>query len=215
MPTPAPQLTFYFDIISPFAYLAFHRLLHSPLHAYTTYTPSFLSGIMVATSNRPPLTVPLKGAYIFHDLVRQAGRYGIPLLPAGKPANFPVSTLYAMRVLCAVPEGRVVEVAERLFHVFWVQGRGVEREEVVKEVVEQVLGREAWEQVEKRIRTEGKKKLAENTDEAVRKGAFGMPWFVVTDANGKEDVYWGFDHLDEVAACMGLAMESRDGESKL
>jgi len=180
MPPPPqlPQLTIYIDLISPFAYLAFQRLLHSPLHPYTIYVPAFLSGIMKATSNRPPLAVPLKGDYVFHDLKRQAKRYGIPLRPDGKPKNFPVNTLYAMRVMCVLPEERVAEVMEKLYDAFWVQGKGIEREEVVDEIVEGVLGREAWEGVKAQVETVGKGKLVENTEEAVRKGAFGMPWFV-------------------------------------
>jgi 2-hydroxychromene-2-carboxylate isomerase len=175
---PAPKLTVYIDLLSPFAYLAFQRVQRSPLRGHTDFVPAFLSGIMLATSNRPPLTVPLKGAYVFHDLKRQAARYDIPLLPSGKPKNFPVSTLYAMRVLCALPDERRVDVTAKLYEAFWVHGREIEREDVVDEVVERALGRDVWQQVKPRIATVGKKRLLENTEEAVSKGAFGMPWFV-------------------------------------
>jgi len=54
---------------------------------------------------------------------------------------------------------------------------------------------------------EAKKKLAEANEEALGKGAFGVPYFVATDAEGKEEAYWGFDHLGQVMAHLGLEKE--------
>lgn len=214
---PAPKLTAYIDLVSPFAYLAFQRVQRSPLRGHTDFVPAFLSGIMAATANQPPLAVPLKGAYVFHDLKRQAARYDIPLRADGKPKNFPVSTLYALRVLCALPDDETrVAVTAKLYEAFWVHGREIEREDVVDEIVERALGRDAWQQVRPRIATIGKKKLRENTEEAVSKGAFGMPWFVgrfpcPPDAARKMDVLTECGQCPTPAArkmCIGVSIIS-------
>lgn len=46
--------------------------------------------------------------------------------------------------------------------------------------------------------------LMSNTDRAFKEGAFGLPWFVCTDANGKTEGFWGIDHLGQVADFLGL-----------
>merc|ERR1712070_1322164 len=35
-------------------------------------------------------------------------------------------------------------------------------------------------------------------------GAFGLPWFVATDAQGRKEGFWGFDHLGQVVDHLGL-----------
>jgi 2-hydroxychromene-2-carboxylate isomerase len=42
---------------------------------------------------------------------------------------------------------------------------------------------------------EGKELLGKNTDRALADGAFGLPWFVATDREGKTETFWGVDHL--------------------
>jgi 2-hydroxychromene-2-carboxylate isomerase len=178
-----PHLTIYLDILSPFAYLLFTRVLESPLAPHAHVVPIFLGGLMNLTTNRPPLDVPLKGTYIFHDFKRQARRYNIPLLPAGMPDPFPFNTLHAMRAVCAIEdEAERLRVLEALFKAVWVEGRGA-GEDVLREAVG-----EKWAEVEARIETIGKKLLTENTEEAVKSGAFGVPWVVgkLSRARGEE-----------------------------
>jgi 2-hydroxychromene-2-carboxylate isomerase len=46
--------------------------------------------------------------------------------------------------------------------------------------------------------------LMSNTDRAFQEGAFGLPWFVCTDSNGKTEGFWGVDHLGQVADFLSL-----------
>ncbi|KAF8250961.1 putative 2-hydroxychromene-2-carboxylate isomerase [Wilcoxina mikolae CBS 423.85] len=196
-----PNITLYIDLVSPFAYLAFHLLHRSPLLKITTINPVFLGGIMRETSNRPPLAVPLKGEYTFHDLHRQARIHNIPICPT-KPEGFPLNTVLAQRALCMLQkQEEFVEAVRALYEAHWVHGRRVDDEGVVRGVLEGVLGREKAERVLEQAKgEEAKKKLTENTKEAVGKGCFGLPWFVVRNRKGQEDVWWGFDHLKQVEA---------------
>lgn len=52
-----------------------------------------------------------------------------------------------------------------------------------------------------------KQALESVTKEAVDSGAFGMPWFVGEDAEGKKDGFFGFDHLGVLVKHLGLKGE--------
>ena len=61
------KLDFYFDFGSPAAYLAYTQLskLAADTGAQIELKPILLGGIFQATGNRPPISVPLKGQYLF------------------------------------------------------------------------------------------------------------------------------------------------------
>lgn len=90
-------LDLYFDIVSPYAWIAFEvgfslfilQTLHfqsflryaSKLPVEIRFKPFHLAGIMKASQNRPPATVPAKGIQLIKDL-EYLGRYwGIPIHP--------------------------------------------------------------------------------------------------------------------------------------
>ncbi len=52
--------------------------------------------------------------------------------------------------------------------------------------------------------TTGKQALIANTDQAFDAGAFGLPWMVCTNAQGKTEGFFGVDHLGQVAQFLGL-----------
>ena len=69
---------FYFDFGSPAAYLAWTQLpnICAETGARLALKPVLLGGVFQATGNRAPMTVPLKGSYLFVDLARFARRCG-------------------------------------------------------------------------------------------------------------------------------------------
>ena len=88
---------FYFDFGSPAAYLAYTQLpkLARETGAEVVMKPMLLGGVFQATGNRPPISVPLKGNYLFKDLDRYARRYDVPL---NMNPHFPINTVTLMRV---------------------------------------------------------------------------------------------------------------------
>src|SRR5262245_26503251 len=68
---------FFYDFTSPTAYLAWTQLpkIAARTNAKLVYRPMFLGGVMQATENRPPGTVPAKGKWMAQDLARWAKRY--------------------------------------------------------------------------------------------------------------------------------------------
>ncbi|KAL8867497.1 MAG: hypothetical protein Q9174_005627 [Haloplaca sp. 1 TL-2023] len=54
-----PQLVLYVDIVSPFAYLAYYVIRHSPVFAQCSvdYVPVFLGGIIKDVGTTPPINI--------------------------------------------------------------------------------------------------------------------------------------------------------------
>lgn len=51
---------------------------------------------------------------------------------------------------------------------------------------------------------EGKEILAKNTDKALADGAFGLPFYICTNTEGKTETFWGVDHIGQVTNYLGL-----------
>ncbi len=58
---------------------------------------------------------------------------------------------------------------------------------------------------------EGKEVLAKNTDQALADGAFGLPYFVATNAKGETESFWGIDHLAQVTEHLNLEKPKTGG----
>lgn len=68
----------------------------------------------------------------------------------------------------------------------------------------------AAEIVESTKSPEVKKHLNENTALALEKGAFGIPWWVCEDGEGREEVFFGLDRVGMVAEFLGLGKEKKE-----
>src|SRR5690606_31593634 len=131
-----PKVEYFFDYVSPFAYLADTQLpaLFARTRAEVVYRPFFLGGVMQASKNSPPITVPNKGRYMFTDIQRWAKRYGVPANPN---PHFPVNTLNAMRAaVAAVHEPKFADFHKAMFRGVWVDGQNLADEAVLKGVID-------------------------------------------------------------------------------
>jgi len=119
----------FYDVVSPNSYLAFEQLLRLEKGEWlnsveVVLRPFFLGGVMQATDNKPPITVPPKGAYMMHDLQRNSRALGLRLRT---PSRFPASTLLAQRTLLALDSSdrsdptqrRLRAATRRLWQVYW------------------------------------------------------------------------------------------------
>lgn len=104
-----------------------------------------------------------------------------------------------------------------LYHAFWVENRSpIGQPAVFGPILAGVLGEEGAKAVlAKAEAAETKKALNENGEEAMREGAFGLPYFVATEAGGRKEAFWGFDHLGQVVDFLGLDREGRGWRAML
>jgi len=188
----AKTLEFFFDVVSPTAYLAWTQLpkLVERTGAMLEYRPFFLGGVMQATGNRPPATVQPKGVWMNRDLQRFAARYGVPL---GSNPHFPMNTLPVMRgAIKAKADGDLETYLAVFFPASWVEGVDVGDLGVYAALLSD-NGFDADAYLAAVQTDEVKDALKKNTGEAIERGAFGSPTFFVGN-----EMFFGQDRLDFV-----------------
>ncbi len=114
-------IDFYFDVVSPYSWFAFEQLLDAAHQSFykARLIPFFLGGVMQATGNVPPATLPARGVYLMTDIQRTAEFYGMKVQT---PSNFPINSIRAQRLLVAVQRSHpqeLVAVARGLWRAYW------------------------------------------------------------------------------------------------
>ncbi|CAL5873738.1 uncharacterized protein PFLUO_LOCUS8020 [Penicillium psychrofluorescens] len=206
----APKITLYFDIVSPFAYIAFHVLKNSPTFANCNvqYVPILLGGLMQTCGNTAPINIKNKDKWINQERLRWAKYFSVPVC-ADTPEGFPVRTLAVQRAMCAVsqksPE-KVESVIDALYRSFWVERNSkIGGPDGFTPILEDVLGKQKAQDVLSAMgQPDIKAILTSNTDHAFKIGAFGLPWFECTNSRGETEGFWGIDHLGQVVDFLGL-----------
>ncbi|KAJ5247868.1 hypothetical protein N7468_002851 [Penicillium chermesinum] len=224
-----PKITVYLDLVSPFAYIAFHILRNSPTFAKCEieYVPIFLGGLMQTCGNTPPIAVKNKDKWIDVERLRWAKYFSVPMADR-VPDGFPLRTLQVQRALCALSQISPAQVApamEALFRSSWVDRNAkIVDPNTFGSIIGQVAGEEVAQQVvslaecpedprndisnyrdyDQVGQAHVKSLLTSNTERAFKDGAFGLPWFVCTNVNNKTEGFWGVDHIGQVADFLGL-----------
>lgn len=188
----ARKLEFFFDVVSPTAYLAWTQLpgLVERTGAELVYRPFFLGGVMAATGNRPPGTVEAKGKWMNADLARFAARYNTPFV---RNPTFPMNTLPIMRAAMTWKDREDFEAfLAAVFMAAWADQKAIAEEDVLTAVLEggRLDANAFWSAAKDPANKEA---LKANTEEAVARGVFGAPTFFVGD-----EMHFGQDRLDFV-----------------
>lgn len=175
------KLEFFYDIVSPYSYIAATQLGQFDGKAEVVWKPVLLGGVFKATGNSgPAFTVPAKMPYMFKDLQRLSAYYQIPLKI---PANFPANTVTIQRVLCAASDAERPALTHKLYEAYWGQGLDVTNVELLSQLVGAEL-------VAKTQEDGVKNALKANTEEVVARGAFGAPTFFLGD-----EMFFGSDRF--------------------
>lgn len=187
----AKTFDFYFDLVSPYSYLAATQLraLCERTSAHAHYKPVLLGAIMQATGNQPPLSVAVapKQRWLLRDVKDWALHYDVPL---AFPKSFPFNSLKVQRMLIAADEqGGIVTLTHALFDALWGQGAEVMDLAKLAQCADQV-GLEGAALLARTDASEVKERLKANTEEAIARGAFGAPTFAYGDR-----IYWGNDRM--------------------
>lgn len=187
------RITFWFDPISPFAYLAFERLpqvLEGSSHEIE-YRPVLFAGLLAHWGQKGPAEIEPKRAFTFRHVHWLAQAHGIPMQT---PRTHPFNPLPLLRLAVAAAEGgapnrRVVEAVFR--HVWRGQGADALEPARLAALAERVAP----------ARDPGaedvKRELRAATDDAVARGVFGVPAF---ELEGR--LFWGLDALPMLAAAL-------------
>jgi len=185
---------FFYDFMSPYSYLASTRVEAVAERAGATvrFRPVYLPGVMKATDNRGPTSVAAKAVYTLKDVNDWAEHYGLP--PILLPDPFPFVSAKADRVALALEAagGPLVAFTHRLFRDIWAEQKDCNDDQVLRAALESV-GADAGAMLEDQGSELIRNQLRANTDEAVERGAFGVPTFFVGG-----EMFVGNDRLDFV-----------------
>lgn len=174
--------TWYFDFVSPFAYLQWWRLHRLPL-AGLTHRPVLFAGLLNRLGHNGPAEIPAKRIFTYRQVVWRAGRDGIPLR---FPPAHPFNPLPALR-LC-VAAGATVEAIDTVFRHIWEEGNAVQAPDGIG-----ALARRLGVDDAPRALTDDKVKLVlrENFARALEHRVFGVPTIACDD-----QLFWGDDATD-------------------
>ena len=191
MPHP---IEFLFDVGSPTAYLAWHRLkkVAARTGASLVPVPILLGGVFKATGGSPPGVVIAKGRWMNEDMQRWAARDGIAL---GNNPYFPVNTITLMRILAGLQgDERFEAVTDTLFAGMWLHGRNMADAEILAATLTEA-GHDAAALLALAQEPEVKQRLIANTEAAVARGVFGAPTCFVAG-----QMHFGQDRINWVEA---------------
>ena len=173
----------YFDFISPFAYLASERLETLKPAIRVRYRPVLFAGLLDASGQKGPAEIPGKRVFTYRFVVWQARRLGIPIK---FPHEHPFNPLPLLRL--AIACDCAPDAVHRIFRFVWRDGRLPDLPIEWAELAHDLGVPDAQQRI---ADPEVKAALRRNTEEALARGVFGVPTLAVGDA-----LFWGADALD-------------------
>jgi 2-hydroxychromene-2-carboxylate isomerase len=187
-------IPFYFDFVSPYAYLAWTQIhqLAQRVNATVEPIPILFAALLDVHGQKGPAEVPPKRVYLFKDIFRRAHRLGVPFVA---PPTHPFNPLLALRVAC-VPTSATERqrLIQGLFHTAWGRGQEIESRAAVTTVIQDV-GLDPDPIMEAAASPAIKTLLRQKTEAALAAGAFGVPTMIVDG-----ELFWGADALEPLEA---------------
>ena len=187
-------IEFYFDFSSPYGYLASERIDEiGARHGREVAWRPYLMGVaMKVTGSSPVVNRPMLGEYSRRDMERSARRLRLPFR---FPEPFPIPTVAACRAVYwmeRADSGEAKPLAKALYRAYFVDGRNISEADVVADVAAEAdTDRDAL--IAGIQEPAIKDRLKEVTNDAVERGIFGSPFFMVDG-----EPFWGHDRMDEV-----------------
>ena len=173
--------TFYYDIVSPFAYLYIKQRHRLEDKLDITPVPVLLGGLLRAAENKGPGEIAAKRPHTYQFCVWQAEKLGIPFC---FPEHHPFMTVAPQRLL--LEQKSDWKMVERAFDYVWVEGKDPNLSWSEFCIY---LGLPA--DTPKPESPAVKAQLVANSTQAKSDGAFGVPALIVN-----QHCFWGVDTID-------------------
>ena len=170
----------YFDFVSPFAYLQSEQLASLGPRVSIRYRPILFAALLDANGQKGPAEIAAKRAFTYRFCLWRARELGVALR---FPPEHPFNPLPLLRLAIACDS--TGDAVHRIFRFVWRDGRLPDLPIEWAELATMVGMPDAHE----RIGTpEVKDELRRNTDEAIARGVFGVPTLAIGD-----ELFWGAD----------------------
>ena len=192
---PAPSVDWYFDFVSPYSYIALHRL--KELSHPVNHKPVLFAGLLNHWGQKGPAEIPAKRKWTYRWCTWWAKSLGIPFR---FPAEHPFNPLAHLRLALACDSRP--EAVKRIFESIWMSGEHANDPARFSRLCSELGVAEA------RL-SEVKDPLRANTEEAAARGVFGVPSFVIDG-----EVFWGADAIEFVNAYLKDSAVLRNDEMR-
>ena len=189
----------YFDFISPFAYIALHRLKELPPDLAIEYRPVLFAGLLNHWGQKGPAELPTKRRYTYRWSHWWARSLGIPLR---YPAAHPFNPLHHLRL--AIACGLKPEAVWKIFDSIWTTG-----EDASDQGKFAALCAELGVTADALAAAEVKDALKRNTEAAAQAGVFGVPTIEVDG-----ELFWGADSMEFLRAFLADPETLRNAEMR-
>jgi 2-hydroxychromene-2-carboxylate isomerase len=177
------QLTWYFDFISPFAYLQWHQLKQLPTHITLQPKPILFAGLLNHWRNVGPAEITPKRRFTYEHVTWRANNMGIAFK---MPPAHPFNPLKALRLCIAA--GATPQSIELIFQMIWGDGKSLEDPKTLQDCAS-ILNIDNAEQAIAQPTV--KQMLIDHTSQAAKKDIFGVPSSRIAGRN-----FWGLDAFD-------------------
>jgi len=182
-------VTFYFDPISPYSWLAAcqrDRIENAGVRL--DFRPVLLAGLLAANGTKGPAEIPSKRAYTMRDVLRIAARLQVPV--RGPPTH-PFNPLRALRMCTALTDGHErARFALALLDAAWEHGLELADDAVLIRLAGE-CGLDGPALALRAAESSIKQALIATTEAAAKDGVFGVPTFCV-----EGEFFWGEDRID-------------------
>lgn len=172
------RIAWYFDFISPFAYLHWPKVRALMAEREVEPVPILFAAVLNAHDQKGPAEIPGKREFTYRHVLWQARREGIALRA---PPAHPFNPIPALRL--SIAAGNTPAAITAIYDWIWAQGQAGDSAEALQPVMQrlgvtpQALTSDAVKQA-----------LRANTDAALAAGVFGVPTLAVGDT-----LFWGND----------------------
>ena len=183
------QIDFYFDIISPFSYIAHKKIqiIKQDKKVNFNYKPVFLGGLHRLAEIDAPAFNKYKIKILQSDCELVADKNNIPFIWNSK---FPINSLFIMRGYLYVEEKLKELYLDTFYNAYWRDNVDLSDEIELAKILKSlnIDDKKFVEGIKNQLIKDQLKKL---TTEAFDRELFGAPTFV---ANNK--IFWGQDRLE-------------------
>jgi 2-hydroxychromene-2-carboxylate isomerase len=191
---PGAPIEFYFDFSSPYGYLGARRIetVAAEFGRTVLWRPILLGVIFKTTGQSPLVSQTLRGPYSARDMARSARKLGVRF---ALPEGFPFSSVYPCRIFYWLDSRSPEDAkayARAVYHAAFADGNPPAEPEAAVDVAVS-LGHDRAAVLAGMQDPAIKEQLRDATQQAMHKGVFGSPFFIVDG-----EPFWGNDRLGEV-----------------
>lgn len=191
-----PQIDYFFSTISPFTYLAGDRFqaVAEKHGADVVFKPLDILGLFGRTGGVPPgQRHPSRQEYRLQELRRGAAKAGLAM--NATPAHFPTNqapSSYALIAAQSAGGGDLWALLRSFLNAVWAEDRDIADDTVVRDCLS-TAGFDP--SLADSGLLSGAETYAANLEEAVSRGVFGAPFFIMAESDER---FWGQDRIEDL-----------------